>query len=216
MDPPLELRDGRLAELADLPDAELARQARAGSAVYFAELVRRHEGRLLHYLMRRTGNRQDAEDLLQETFLRAYRRLDAYDSRWKITTWLFTIASRLATSHGRRHRPVSLATVEPAGADEQDPAMILARREEKGALWTAAQKVLSESQYLALWFRYAEDMAIKDIARVMGKTRTHVKVMLYRARTALGRRLAAADAAPAGRPRRRPSGQMAAVAERGG
>src|SRR5580704_10768942 len=90
----------------------------------FEELVRRFEAPLLHFLIRRAASRHDAEDLLQESFLVAYRNLGRYQSSWKFGTWLFTIANRLAVSSRRRRRlPIVAegAIVEPA-----DPSAPLA------------------------------------------------------------------------------------------
>src|SRR4051794_35378927 len=70
----------------------------------FESLVRRFQVPLLHYLLRRTASRADAEDLVQESFLAAYKNLASYDSRWRFSTWLFTIANRLATSAARKGR----------------------------------------------------------------------------------------------------------------
>ena len=71
---------------------------RRGCAACFDELVRQFQSPLLHFLIRRLGSRQDAEDVLQETFLAAFRNLDRYQSTWRFSTWVFTIASRNATS----------------------------------------------------------------------------------------------------------------------
>ena len=200
----------------DVGDEELACRAQAGSSACFEELVRRLEGRLLRFLLHRTQTPQDAEDLVQETFLRGYQRLASYDPSWKITTWLFTIASRLAISHRRKRRPAALRETASLRAGGEGPLARLVRREQKESLWTTARGVLSENQHMALWLRYAEAMPVKEIARVMGKTKTHVKVLLYRARSALGRRLQETDSAPVGRAVRRQSGEVPAAVKGGG
>jgi len=200
----------------DVGDEELACRAQAGSSACFEELVRRLEGRLLRFLRQRTRTLQDAEDLLQETFLRGYQRLASYDSSWKITTWLFTIASRLAISQARKRRPAALTQAASLPSDGESPLAQLVRREQKEDLWATARAVLSENQHTALWLRYAEAMPVKEIARVMGKTKTHVKVLLYRARSALGRRLQEADPAPVGRVVGRQDGEVPAAVKGGG
>src|SRR4051812_25411358 len=67
----------------------------------FEELVRRFQSPLLHFLTRRLSSQHDAEDLVQETFLTAYRSLGQYDSSSRFSTWVFTIANRLAISSRR-------------------------------------------------------------------------------------------------------------------
>ena len=78
----------RLEEpLARLSDEELACRTQAGSSACFGELVRRHEQRLLRFLMQRTRHLHDAEDLLQDTFARAYQRIGSYNPAWRLSTW---------------------------------------------------------------------------------------------------------------------------------
>src|SRR5438128_603829 len=68
----------------------------------FGELARRYQTRLLRYLQRYIRSTADAEDLLQEPFVRAFQRLNQYDPARSFGTWLFTLAHRLAVSHHRR------------------------------------------------------------------------------------------------------------------
>jgi len=165
---------------------ELACQARQGSSSAFGELVDRFGGRLLTYLRHKTGSRHDAEDLVQETFIRAYQNIGRFRETQRFSTWLFTIASRLAISHFRRCRAEkTLPEVESVTAE---PLVELTRRETQRGLWKAA-KELTANQFEVLWLKYSEGMAIKEIARVMGKTQVYVKVLLYRARTNLAKRL---------------------------
>ena len=175
-------------EPATLADEELARAIGAGSSSCFEELLCRYEGRLLQFLIRRAGNRHDAEDLLQETFARAYQRISDYDSQWKLSTWLFTIASRLACSHYRKRREPPVGEAGFVQADGPDPATIVAQREQRDNIWAVAAELLSTNQYTALWLRYSGAMSVKEIAHVMNKTATHVKVLLHRGRSGLLRR----------------------------
>ena len=174
-------------KLGELSSEELACRTQAGSLACFGELVKRYEGRLLSFLIQRTGQVQDGEDLLQETFARAYQRIRFYDPSWKFSTWLFTIALRLACSHHRKPRSLSLDDARLLPAAECDPFVIVSQQEEKENLWALAAELLSKNQYMALWLRYAEGMSVKQISRVMCKTQTHVKVLLFRGRSSLAR-----------------------------
>jgi RNA polymerase sigma-70 factor (ECF subfamily) len=174
------------SELRALSVEELARQAKQGCEVSFAELVERYGARLFHFLYHKTGNVQDAEDLVQDTFVKAYQNIHRYSNSWKFSTWLFTIAKRLASSYYRRlRRSQTIAKVE-AGVPE--PGEIVTQEESRQSLWATARD-LSRNQYQALWLKYAEDMSIKEIARVMIKSQVNVKVLLYRARINLAERL---------------------------
>lgn len=171
--------------LGALSAEELARRARAGSSDAFGALVDRYAPRVLRYLRQRVRGDHDAEDLRQETFVRVYENLHRYDPSRPFSPWLFTIASRLAVSHLRSERPSAgheaLAFV-PSGAR---PDEIAIKRERDRAVWPLAARVLSDRQHRAIRLRYAEDLPIKQIAERMGLTRTHVKVLLHRARKRL-------------------------------
>jgi RNA polymerase sigma-70 factor (ECF subfamily) len=169
---------------------DLACDAQAGSMPCFVELVTLFEARVFSFVLRRVGSATDAEDLTQETFVRAFRNLGRYRRQWRFSTWLFTIATRLATDHLRRTAREKVARAahrhEPSvGAPGRDPTMAVVDKEHGQVLWTLAGQVLSADQQAALWLRYAEDLGVKDIAAVLGKSRVAVRVMLTRARATL-------------------------------
>jgi len=174
--------------LALVPDEELARRAQEGSTVSFGELVDRYEARLKGYLRRRIGSAADVDDLTQEALVRAWRSLARFDPDRRFSTWLFTIATRITTDHFRAvkrerlkherlaHESAPLANPEPSDGKRAD-------------LWDVAESVLSEEQLSGLWLRYAGDMAIEDIATVLGKSNVATRVMLFRARERLAKAL---------------------------
>src|SRR3954467_1288822 len=88
--------------LDNLPDEELACRACAGSTACFEEIVRRFQVPLSRFLARRFPSRRDVEDILQDTFIKAWQSLHRYERQYAFRTWLYTIAYRLAVSRGRR------------------------------------------------------------------------------------------------------------------
>ncbi|MGO8690334.1 MAG: RNA polymerase sigma factor [Thermoguttaceae bacterium] len=166
-------------------DEELARRAQQGCRASLDQLLRRFQRRVLHFLQQRVGPR-DAEDLAQETFLRAYEQLHRYRGRWPFTAWLFTIARRTAINHHRRRRPAGgaedLAAVESSAPG---PATGTMAAESGGRLWATAAAVLSEEQFTALWLHYVEDTPMREIAWILGSSRVAVKTMIFRARKKL-------------------------------
>lgn len=80
---------------------EFALLARAGSDQAFSRLVERLQEPLYRFLLQHTGTQADAEELTQETFVRAWQAIERYDDRWRFTTWLYTIGRRQAASHHR-------------------------------------------------------------------------------------------------------------------
>ncbi len=169
--------------LRDLNSEELAWRAKRGCQASFAELVHRYAPRLHVFLRRKTRDRHEIEDLVQDTFIKAYQNLRRYDDSWKFSTWLFTIARRLAISrHRRREPPPSMATARmQCGADD-----MIDRQEQRESLWAKVAE-LPECQRQVVWLKYAEAMSVKEIATAMGKSQVCVKVLLYRARTSLAK-----------------------------
>lgn len=190
---------------------ELAATAAAGSSACFDALVERFGPRLLRYLRQKVRDAHTAEDLLQETFLKAYRNLGRYDPGRPFAAWLFTIATRQAASFGRA-RPADCPAerIEPTDAGAESPLEAVARREQQENLWARASRELSADQFNALWLRYAEDMPVRQIAGVMGKSTVHVKVMLHRARRSLLRHGDGESAATVETERSRPAGACVA------
>jgi RNA polymerase sigma-70 factor (ECF subfamily) len=172
--------------LRSLSAEELALRSQRGCRASFAELVERYGIRLFKFLHYKTASFQDTEDLVQDTFIKAYENIHRYRVSWKFSTWLFTIAERLAFSHLRRSRSFQVAGKVESGGPE--PGQMIEEQETYQSLWTMAGD-LSRNQYQALWLKYAQDMSIKEIARVMRKSQVNVKVLLYRARVNLAKKL---------------------------
>jgi RNA polymerase sigma-70 factor, ECF subfamily len=172
------------AELKQLSDEELARQTRAGSLVTFEELVSRYERRIYGFALQFCSNPSDAAEITQETFVKAFRNIAQFKPRHAFPGWLFTIARHNCIDRYRAAPPLADAPA-PDRADEGDPAEAMASREDRDSLWALARQVLPAAQFQALWLTYAAEMKVREIARVMNRTSTHVKVMLFRARRML-------------------------------
>ncbi len=180
-------------DAAGSPNAaeDLVRRARGGSSAAFGELVARYESPLFNFLLRRTSSVEDAEEIAQDAFVRAWQKLDSYDARWSFSTWLFTLARRLASTRRRSTSPSGGPSVQGdealAGVPvHADPGVDLARTEERANLWSIADRVLETDQRSALWLRYAEDLTVAEIAEILGRSSVSVRVMLFRARAKLG------------------------------
>jgi RNA polymerase sigma-70 factor, ECF subfamily len=162
--------------------------AQAGSSEAFGSLVELYGARILNYLHQMTGNRQDAEDLTQDTFLKAHRCLGSVRNPDAFAGWLFTIARRTALNHfrGARSTEALPADIPLHGTD---PATLAAERDEREDLWKVA-RTLKPDFFEVLWLRYAEGLSIQETAGVLRRTSLHVRVQLHRARLQLARRLA--------------------------
>lgn len=179
------------------PSAEdLARDAQAGSLRAFTRLVELHERRVFAFLARRTRSAADAEEMTQETFLRAWKSLPRYDAHRPFATWLFTIAARIATD-ALRHQIVAREQAMPEEPREQQVDRDAERRLGNEA-WIAAGQVLNERQHVAIWLRYVENMQPADIAHVLGVTGPTARIILFRARQAIAKALAERGLTPPG------------------
>jgi RNA polymerase sigma-70 factor (ECF subfamily) len=178
----------RNSDTADPTDATLARQAAAGCVESFTTLASRHQVPVVHYVRRLAGRGGvDADDVAQEAFLRAWRRIGDYDDRWAFSTWLFTIARRtwlnaVRATRRRRVRETAVATVSVGG---REPWAAAVAAEEATRLWDVARAELKEREFTAVWLRYVEEKSMAEIAAVLGTPAATVKVILFRARRRL-------------------------------
>src|SRR5262245_42664555 len=123
---------------------ELAVRAAAGSLPCFVELLGRFEGRVFNFLIRRVRLTADAEDLTQETFLRAWQNIGRYRPKFRFSTWLFTIASRLAVDHHRlKHRHWTGVSPDIHDARAQEHETSAADDPDHGGLWDLAAALLT-------------------------------------------------------------------------
>ncbi len=185
-------------ELHD-PDVRLMLQVRDGDAAAFTELVLRYQNRLLTVLEHLVGNREQAEDLAQEVFVRVFKARLRYEPEAKFSTWLFTIANNIASNALRsRSRRREVGVPEGNGADSTPLSLDQLAKAASGAMPTraldkaeqaemvrSAVAALSERQRMALLLAKFEGMSYQDIAQTMDLSVQAVKSLLSRARVNL-------------------------------
>jgi RNA polymerase sigma-70 factor, ECF subfamily len=162
-------------------EAELLRAAAGGDLRAFEQLVHVHHRRVLNFVYQMTRQRQDAEDLTQQTFVKAFQHIHRIDCERPIINWLLTIARRTTLNHFRSVRkwefvPAELASHEPS------PARQLEQHDRAENVWAQARRILSQREFEVLWLRFAEELSTEETARVTGLTQIHVKVLVHRAR----------------------------------
>lgn len=169
-----------------LDDAELAARTLNGDSDAYGELVRRHQKGVYNAAYRLVGNKQDALDLAQEAFLRAYKALATYDPARPFAPWIHTIVTNLALNLLRQRRPhASLEDDETLAADERaQPERALASRERQDALRRALLK-LPPRQRAVIELRHFQDLSYDEIAQALGISVSDVKSELYRGRQRL-------------------------------
>src|SRR5437667_6352121 len=173
-------------------------RVRDDDATAFGELVDLYQQRLVTIMRHLVGNKEEAEDLAQEVFLRVYRNRKKYRPTAKFSTWLFTIANNLALNalRSRQRKPVVPLDVRDSGPLGPRPAEQLVRdrggqpgqrlqQQELAAVIQKALEGLNERQRAAVVLNKFEDMNYAEIAEVMNLTTKAVKSLLSRARSNL-------------------------------
>lgn len=183
-----------MAEPALTPDAELVRRARRGDHGAFEALVKKFQDRAYRTAYHMTGNHGDADDVAQESFLRAYRGLPSFDERAAFGTWLHRIVINSALNHlrarRRRGRTEPAEVAEALPAPDTDPAERTEAREEAEDVLAALEQ-LSPTLRETLVMATLEDMPYKDIAQTLGIPEGTVAWRVNQARKTLRKRLAA-------------------------
>jgi len=165
-------------------ETALIRDAAGGNTRAFGELVHSHHRRVFNFLSQMTRHHQDAEDLTQQTFIKAFHHLARFDQRRPLINWLLTIARNTALNHFRDVKKWDELPADATGA-EPSPAREAEQKEQAENLWARARELLSPREFEVLWLRFAEEMSTRETAQVVGLTETHVKVMVFRARQTL-------------------------------
>ena len=169
-----------------MPDSDeaLMLRCRDGDAAAFGVLVARHHGPVFRYLLRVTGDREAASDLLQDTFVAAYEAREAYVPSGRFTGWLYTIATNKARNH-RRHGTVAGVPADPPRSVEQ----VAAGGELRGAVREAVL-ALGDGDREAILLREIAGLSYEELGPALGCTPGAARVRAHRARVRLRELLA--------------------------
>ncbi len=179
----------------------IARGLRRRDPDLLDRLIEQYQHRLLRYLVYLSGNRELAEDLFQETWIRVLERGGQYDGKHEFSTWLFAVARNLTIDYLRKKNPVSLdglmededhAPLEPA--DTRPSAWeIVAQHQQAERIGVALVSIPLEYRETVV-LRFQEGLALEEIATVTGARLGTVKSRLYRGLNMLRARLKGAQA----------------------
>lgn len=173
---------------------------RAGDPVAFAQFVEENQRQVYNLALRMLNNPQEAEDVLQETFLNAYRALPNFEGRSSLNTWLYRIASNASLMRLRKKQPDLVSTDEPLILDSGDdlprqladwssiPEHELLSSESRQVMNEAVSE-LPESLRIVFILRDIEGLSTADTGETLGLSESAVKTRLHRARLRLRERL---------------------------
>ena len=171
-----------------LLDNELVERARAGDIRSYEELVRRYERLVGRVIYPYAGRDAAVEDLVQETFLRAYDRLDTFNPEYRFKTWLLAIANNLGIDTLRRRREAVEFNPELHARITHGPEAAAVEADRARSVRDAVL-TLPETYSVPLVLRYAEGLTYAEIAEVLGITIPALKSRLFRARNMLAEKL---------------------------
>jgi RNA polymerase sigma-70 factor (ECF subfamily) len=162
--------------VANLPLIEKAKSDPAA----FATLYRQFRDPVFYYIYTRVGNRKDAEDLIEQTFLNVLEDLNGYRDEGHFTAWIFTIArSRVADFYRRRKPSVSIEQIFTLCDPLQDPVEHMIRSETMQSLGTLLN-LLEENERELLRLRFSARLSFKDIACILKRKESAIKMSYYR------------------------------------
>ena len=174
-------------ELRPAEDAADVARARAGDTAAFAALVRRHQDRVFGFILRMLDARDEAMELTQDVFVKAWQALPGWRPEARFSTWLLQIARNAALDQLRRRRLIQFAPLDD-GMDVADtapgPEARYASRQRQALLENALQQIAAEHREILL-LREIEDLSYAELAAVLGIAEGTVKSRLARARAAL-------------------------------
>lgn len=180
-------------------DEAAAAETRRGDRNAFRVLVERHSRSVFRLAYRMTGNESDAEDVVQETFLRAYKQIKHFDGRSSFSTWIYRIGSNCALdlirarkTRERQREPVgdekTPSWIDRIAAPEPDPERLIHSGQINRLLQPALEQ-LSEMERVAFTLRHFEGCNLEEIARTLGVQQNAAKHTVFRAVQKLRRAL---------------------------
>lgn len=164
---------------------QLIESAREGDAEAFDRIMILHQHRIVSLAWRLLGNREDARDAAQETFLRVFKHLKSYDPAQDFAGWLYRIAVNACRDLARKRKRQPAVSLEdefaegrigePAGRDNTEEGAVQAQRQKLLAL---ALATLTEKERLAIVLRDLQELPTEEVARILGSSPTTVRTQI--------------------------------------
>ncbi len=181
-----------MPEKVQYSDKELILRFQQGDELAYVELVNRYRDRLMNFIYRYVGTRQEAEDIVQDTFVKLFQKKDYYRPISEFSTWIFTIASNLAKTELRKRKRRKVSYLSQLGMEEKDFDIPVedTTDEEMVGEFTESQ-IQNAIQSLQLHFRTAlilrdiEELSYEEISKILDVPLGTIKSRINRARLQL-------------------------------
>lgn len=177
------------------PDEVLATQTLHGDMDAFELLLTRHQKMVFKAAYRMMGQREEAEDVVQEVFVTIYSKMDQFDPQKKFSSWLYRITLNTCISKLRSKKNTVLSPFDETafapvygGKNNDNPLTVLEQKELRHNIWNALVQ-LPENYRIMLILRYQMDLNNQEIADTLGIKKDNVEVRMHRARKALRNQL---------------------------
>ncbi len=176
-------------------DFELVKKAKAGDGRAYDQLMEMYHDAVFNIILRMVRNRQEAEDLTQETFIKAYNSINSFNEEYAFSTWLFKIASNHCIDFFRKRKLVTYSMDEPVKYKDDEIAHEYADNEptvdkemvasEKSKMIRQAIEKLPDKYRMAIILRHHEEKSYEEIAEILNLPLGTVKARIFRAREML-------------------------------
>lgn len=184
-------------EKEDLSDNELIKLIRQDNSERYAEIIERYQGKLFAYIYRLVGSRDEAEDLLQDVFIKAYRNLKSYDAERKFSSWIYRIAHNEAVNHIKRRSLKRFIPWEDVTATK-DKLEMSSAEEDAQSSWIRKETSQEVDQAInrlpfkykqVLVLRYYSDKSYEEISAILSRPVNTVGTLINRAKKKLAEEL---------------------------
>jgi len=172
-------------------DRLLVERSQAGDMAAFEQLVKEHQGALYCYLYRTCRNSAEAEEMTQESLVKAWEGLAGFRGEASFKTWLFRIGTNLCVNRLSRRKPLDPLPDSLPARRQDEPEQVF-RQRVLGECINAALEQLPADQRSALVLSVYEETSYDEIARMLGRSLASVNSLIYRARIAVRRSMAEA------------------------
>jgi len=170
-------------------DHDLIRRVQEGDMVAFNKIATRYKDRLMNVITRMISSQQEAEDIVQETFMRVYQHRDSFDFKHCFSTWIYTIALNLARNELRKRKRFKFFDIFDLQGKEGEIAVEMKLPSNLGKAIENAMATLPEKYKMAFVLRDIQELPYEEIAKIMNIPLGTVKSRVNRARAMLREKL---------------------------